>query len=277
MISNYQLISRINNGNHGSIYTAKKNGSTGTTYAIKKIPKLQFNKESKYWISNEITNIQKTQSSRFVNHVYEVIDQSDAAYIVQDFCTAGSLYDNFVHHGPYSERAVTQITYQILDALVACYVNDIVFSDLKMKNIMVFSQQQPEMRLVDFGSSQICKDGEHLQRDKSTPTYAAPEVFQGHFDKSVDMWGVGIIMYKALTGRYPFWKCSWEEVEHMPTRKFYRGLVRNDVIFDETMSESVQDLLSTLLAKDPSKRMNPIQAVRHPVFAELHKEVFVRR
>lgn len=264
--SSYRIATRVGEGAHGSVYTTIHE-KTGSIYATKKILKCPTDM---YWIENEVKNIQKVQDCENIVKLHEVIDTTDAVYIVQDLCKGGSLYQHMMSNTRlYSEHEVASIISRILDALACCYVNDIVFSDLKPKNIVYYSTENiSDIRLVDFGSSQSCADGDTLHKDLCTPVYAAPEVFHGCFDKKSDMWSCGVLMFVLLTRRYPFWMNGFKEVDHVSGRYLCKGILRNDVLFPEGMSDNAKDLLSVLLNRDASKRPTPFQALKHPWFEQ---------
>ena len=62
------------------------------------------------------------------------------------------------------------------------------------------------MKLIDFGMSKILEDENALMNTKlGTPYYISPEVLMGRYDKSCDMWSIGVITYVLLTGEPPFY------------------------------------------------------------------------
>jgi calcium/calmodulin-dependent protein kinase I len=100
-----------------------------------------------------------------------------------------------------------------------------------------------------------------------TLLYMAPEMFQNrHYTKSVDVWSVGVILYRILAGgRFPFTK---EELEVL----FQQKDQNIDYIFkDLKCSDSCMNLLSRFLMVDPLKRYPAHLALCHPFLTEEDK------
>lgn len=81
----------------------------------------------------------------------------------------------------------------------------IIHRDLKPENILV--DDYGRLKIADFGISQILEDNEDFKHDNvmGTPMYSAPEIyFHSTYNKSCDIWSLGIIFYEMATLRYPF-------------------------------------------------------------------------
>lgn len=77
--------------------------------------------------------------------------------------------------------------------------------DLKPENLL--TSEDGRIVVADFGLAKIFGRGELLMTHCGTPNYAAPEIIRGDhvYDKSVDMWSVGVITYVLLCGYFPFY------------------------------------------------------------------------
>ena len=81
---------------------------------------------------------------------------------------------------------------------------NIVHRDLKTEN-MLFCKNKQFIKLIDFGLSQFCtNDKPELHETKGTLYYLAPEVIKGSYDKRCDLWSMGVIAYRLLSGQFPF-------------------------------------------------------------------------
>ena len=83
-----------------------------------------------------------------------------------------------------------------------------------------------------------------------TPFYIAPEILEGTYDKQVDMWSLGVILYILLCGVPPF---SGKTHKHI-LRRVKKGEYRLDRKQFESCSPEVLDLIKHLLIKDPIER-----------------------
>ncbi|XP_026543865.1 serine/threonine-protein kinase D2 [Notechis scutatus] len=95
---------------------------------------------------------------------------------------------------------------QVLVALRHLHFKNIVHCDLKPENVLLASAEPfPQVKLCDFGFARIIGEKSFRRSVVGTPAYLAPEVLlnQG-YNRSLDMWSVGVIMYVSLSGTFPF-------------------------------------------------------------------------
>ncbi|KAM9755865.1 serine/threonine-protein kinase D2 isoform 3-T3 [Dama dama] len=96
--------------------------------------------------------------------------------------------------------------FKILVALRHLHFKNIVHCDLKPENVLLSSADPfPQVKLCDFGFARIIGEKSFRRSVVGTPAYLAPEVLlnQG-YNRSLDMWSVGVIMYVSLSGTFPF-------------------------------------------------------------------------
>lgn len=120
---------------------------------------------------------------------------------------------------------IIQLGIDMCNALEACQKYNIVHRDIKPQNIFV--SQFGDFKLGDFGiARKIERTGTSLSM-KGTKTYMAPEVYMGDkYDKSVDLYSLGIVLYRFLNNnRTPFLPpfpepFSAQEAEEANIRRF---------------------------------------------------------
>ena len=85
-----------------------------------------------------------------------------------------------------------------------CHKNLVAHRDLKPENILL--GDNGEIKLADFGLSNLMKDGKFLNTSCGSPNYAAPEVISGkqYCGTEVDTWSSGVILFALLAGYLPF-------------------------------------------------------------------------
>lgn len=92
---------------------------------------------------------------------------------------------------------------KLFRAIIHCHANGIVHRDIKPENIMIGSEG--ELKIIDFGLSKTMKSNNaSLRSIVGTPFYMAPEVLEGNYDNSCDIWSLGVLMYVLLSGYLPF-------------------------------------------------------------------------
>ncbi len=141
------------------------------------------------------------------------IAASGEAFIAMELLEGDDLGSYLVKHGdrlPVDEAL--EIAEGILQGLTVAHANGIVHRDLKPANVFVVPSAlgAPDVKLLDFGISKFrSADGEHLTRTGivlGTPRYMAPEQFAStrDVDARADLYSVGVILYRMLTGRPTF-------------------------------------------------------------------------
>eukprot|EP00478_Filoreta_tenera_P001264 GABV01001282.1.p1 GENE.GABV01001282.1~~GABV01001282.1.p1 ORF type:complete len:133 (+),score=37.14 GABV01001282.1:336-734(+) len=96
---------------------------------------------------------------------------------------------------------------QMLDAVRYLHDQGIAHRDLKPENILLARPDSDEIKISDFGLSRIVGPNSFFKTVCGTPQYLAPEVLQndkGGYDKEVDYWSMGVILYILVSGSPPF-------------------------------------------------------------------------
>jgi calcium-dependent protein kinase len=106
-----------------------------------------------------------------------------------------------------SEIQIACIMYQILLAINHIHKLQIMHRDLKLENILVSKKEENglyRIKICDFGTSHLFKDGEKEKNITGSAYYIAPEVLKHKYDFKCDLWSCGVIMYVLLTKKVPF-------------------------------------------------------------------------
>lgn len=194
---------------------------------------------------------------------YKAYADAQHFYLIMELMPfAEELFKRIVNKGSYLESDAQKIAKQIFSAVEYLHANGIAHRDLKPENILCSGDDSNEVvKITDFGLSKIFKDDD-LQTSVGSPAYAAPEIFSNvkSYDKAVDMWSLGVIVFVLLSGEPPFYGQS---IHELVTRIMQ---VRYD--FDSPIwsmvSTDAKDLIRKLLVKDASKRYTAKQALNHP-------------
>ncbi len=111
--------------------------------------------------------------------------------------------------------------------------------------------------MVDFGLSNIYKDGEKLKTACGSPCYAAPEMIAGkmYHGLRVDIWSCGVIMYALLCGYLPF--------EDKNTKILYKKILSGEYKLPKFIKSQAKDLMKRILNTDPKKRYTIDQIRAH--------------
>ena len=152
----------------------------------------------------------------------------------------------------------------MLTAISYLHKHGIVHRDIKPENILFDSADEDStIKIIDFGLARkhFGNRGEPPMRNTvGTPYYIAPEVHRRKYDKSCDLWSVGVITYILLCG-YPLFNGATNKEVCDSVR---RGYCHFSLIDWSGVSREGRDFVWRLLQKDPRKRMTVNQALNHP-------------
>ncbi|KNC73115.1 hypothetical protein SARC_14327, partial [Sphaeroforma arctica JP610] len=105
---------------------------------------------------------------------YEVITTPSSIYMVMEYVAGGELFEYIVKHGKLSEDAARTFFQQIISGVEYCHRHKVVHRDLKPENLLLDTNNN--VKIADFGLSNIMTDGDFLKTSCGSPNYAAPEV-----------------------------------------------------------------------------------------------------
>jgi len=230
-------------------------------FAIKVIDKKYVDKDDLVLLTREI-DIMKQVDHKNILSLHEIFESENEISLVIELVTGGELFFKIVEQGSYSEGDAAGIVIQILTGVQHLHDKGIAHRDLKPENLLC-SGEQPNMtiKIADFGLSKIFAGGQKLETSCGTPDYAAPEVLLGEkaYDKSVDLWSVGVISYVLLCGYPPFYAQSQPAL--------FEKIIQANYDFPEaewsSISPTAKDFVRRLLVIKPSERMTVEQCLEH--------------
>ena len=146
------------------------------------------------------------------------------------------------------ENEARKIFQQIIFGLEYLHTHRVCHRDLKPENILLDGNKN--VKIADFGLSNIMRDGIFLYSSCGSPNYAAPELINGKYYNgcSIDIWSCGVILYTLLTGTLPF--------NEKQTVKLYKKIRECKYPMPENISEEAKDLIYRMLQKDPLNRIS---------------------
>jgi calcium-dependent protein kinase len=141
-----------------------------------------------------------------------------------------------------------ELVYQLLETLAFIHQKKICHRDIKPENVL-FDRDEGTVKLIDFGISKKLMDRgqkKEMLTLTGTPYYRAPEMFEGGgYDERVDLWALGVTMFKLMTGATPF-----ESEYHSET---IANIMKGEYVFpadaEERFSKSCRNLVGRLLKK----------------------------
>jgi serine/threonine protein kinase len=173
-----------------------------------------------------------------------------------EFATGGELFDYIVSHNRVKEKEACKFYHQLLSGVEYLHKLGIVHRDLKPENLLLDGNKN--IKIVDFGLSNIYKPGELLKTACGSPCYAAPEMISGkrYAGLRVDIWSSGVILFAMTCGYLPF--------EDPNTAQLYRKIKSGEYRCPNFLSTEARSLIQSVLNTDPDRRYGLEEVRRHP-------------
>lgn len=188
-------------------------------------------------------------------------------YIVLEKLKGRAFDKHIASRGKIAPDQVVQFTCEALKGLGAAHLAGIVHRDLKPENIFLHEPEPGRtlVKLMDFGISKFPHSENKgvltLAGTKmGTPQYMSPEQFEdsGKVDYRTDIWAIGVIMYKALTGIDPFPGDTFYAVQSAVTHRVHTPIPK---LVDNVPLELAK-VVDKCLAKVPSERYQSCDDLR---------------
>lgn len=202
IVGDYELLDLVNTGGMGVVYRARQI-SLGRIVALKMVlnsvrDKTRFRIEAEASASLHHANIVA---------IHEVGEFEGQPFLSMQFISGGNLQDH-LKSGPMAPRAAAVLVRTIANAVHYAHQRGILHRDLKPANVLLDADRRPFVS--DFGLAKQMGNSVELTRSGAiigTPGYMAPEQAMGQVKSitvAADVYGLGAILYAALTGEAPF-------------------------------------------------------------------------
>ncbi len=256
-IGPYVIVGELGRGGMGVVYRAHQL-SLNRYVAIKMILSRPSEHDVKRF-RREAETVARLRHPGIVA-VHEVGQHEDRPYLVMELVDGESLEHTLIAR-PMPPRRVAEVIRGVALALAHAHKEGIVHRDVKPENILIDRAGEP--RLTDFGLARDLHADQNLTATGQmigTPAFMAPEQAGGHrslIGPTTDVYALGGVLYRALTGRPPFTGASMLEIA--------RRVVSEDPEPPRSIERAVHPDLETIilkcLEKDPARRYPTAGAV----------------
>src|SRR5437868_4670766 len=207
----YQIVRIVGEGGMGRVYEARHTRLTNKRFAVKML-------HAEYSRNQDVVARfqREAEAASGIGHpnvvdVYDVHHTEDGRpYLVGEFLEGEEFGEFLQRAGKIAAPLAVRIVRQVCRALGAAHARGVVHRDMKPENVfLVGNMQNPGVKVIDFGISKVGDaGGTALTRTgmiMGTPSYMAPEQARGDkVDQRADIYAVGGILYRSLTGKKPF-------------------------------------------------------------------------
>ena len=259
-VGNYIIFrKRIGKGAFSSIYKGYHQYSKEIV-AVKEISLETLNKYEKS-LRRETQIMKQLNHHNLVRLIESLVDdKTDNVYLIMEYYTRGD-FSKFLKKRPLKEKYAIKYLKQIADGMKYLLSHKIIHRDLKPQNILV--SNTGTLKITDFGFARYFDSDILIQTICGSPMYMAPEIMKNKkYDYKSDLWSIGIIFYEMLIGKTPFQAKNIYEL----IRKIENDKIKIPSKFN--LSPGCKNLLTSLLQKNPDKRIEWDDFFNHPLIVD---------
>ena len=247
-LDDFELERTIGTGSFGRVMIVHVKKESTQRYAMKMLKKENIVKMKQVEHTlNEKRILSSIDFPFIVKLAYSFKDNSNL-YMVLEYVNGGEMFTHLRKTGRYSEENARFYASQIVLTFEYLHYLNIVYRDLKPENVLYDSNGY--VKLTDFGFAKIIKD--RTWTLCGTPEYLAPEIILSRgYNKAVDWWALGIIIYEMVAGYPPFFAENPLQI--------YEKIVCGRIKFPSHFSSELKDLCSNLIQIDLTKRFGNLK------------------
>ncbi|KAJ8099323.1 kinase-like domain-containing protein [Lipomyces tetrasporus] len=261
-ITDFEIKRTLGTGSFGRVHLVRSKYNR-LYYAIKVLKKAQVVHMKQIEHTNDERRMLKLVDHPFLIRIWGTFQDSHSLFMVMDYIEGGELFSLLRRSQRFPNPVAKFYAAQVTLALEYLHSHNIIYRDLKPENILL--DRKGHIRITDFGFAKEVPDVTYTMC--GTPDYIAPEVIaRKAYNKSVDWWSLGILVFEMLTGYTPFY-------DQTPMRT-YEKVLQCEVRYPNYILPEARDLLSNLVTRDLTRRLGNLangsaDVKNHPWFGEV--------
>jgi len=196
-------------------------------------------------------------------HIVNIRDVFENTYkdqkclmVVMECMEGGELFNRIQERKSFTEKEAAEIVKDICLALKFLHDINIAHRDLKPENLLYTRKDNSAiLKLTDFGFAKETVFKDTLQTPCYTPYYVAPEVLGPEkYDKSCDIWSLGVIMYILICGFPPFYSHHGQPISPGMKKRIRSGQYEFPDPEWTNVSAECKNLIKKCLKTNPNER-----------------------
>jgi serine/threonine protein kinase len=260
MIGPYLIGKTLGAGSFGKVKMGT-NLETKKKVALKMVQWKSNIKSQTESIEREISMMIRLKHPNIVELI-EVLEipEKRTTVLVLELVTGGTLLDYILEKDELPEPEAAKMFRQIISAIEYSHRNLVIHRDLKAENILL--DEEGNVKIADFGLSNLMRIGDFLRTSCGSPHYSCPEVHyqEQYIGPEVDVWAIGVLLYAMVTGSFPWDGYTLEEqIANCKKGKF---------IEPKGVSEKCVHLIGRMLEVDSKQRATMEEIQQHPWVTE---------
>ncbi|KAI9679615.1 MAG: camp-dependent protein kinase catalytic subunit [Trizodia sp. TS-e1964] len=262
-LSDFTIQRTLGTGSFGRVHLVQSRHNQ-RFYAVKVLKKQQVVKMKQIEHTNDERKMLQLVKHPFLITLWGTFQDSKNLYMVMDFVEGGELFSLLRKSQRFPNPVAKFYAAEVTLALEYLHSMHIIYRDLKPENLLL--DRHGHLKITDFGFAKEVPDNTWTLC--GTPDYLAPEVVSSKgYNKSVDWWSLGILIFEMLCGFTPFWDGG-------SPMKIYENILKGRVKYPPYIHPDAQDLLQQLITHDLTKRLGNLHGgskdvMNHPWFAEV--------
>ncbi|KAI9055699.1 hypothetical protein LZ554_000642 [Drepanopeziza brunnea f. sp. 'monogermtubi'] len=243
-LTDFDILRTLGTGSFGRVHLVQSKHNQ-RFYAVKVLKKQQVVKMKQVEHTNDERKMLQEVKHPFLITLWGTFQDSKNLYMVMDFVEGGELFSLLRKSQRFPNPVAKFYAAEVTLALEYLHGKDIIYRDLKPENLLL--DRHGHLKITDFGFAKKVPDITWTLC--GTPDYLAPEVVSSKgYNKSVDWWSLGILIFEMLCGFTPFWDGG-------SPMKIYENILKGRVKYPPYIHPDAQDLLQRLITADLTKRL----------------------
>ena len=246
----YLILRKLGQGESGPVYLARRPDLTKPV-ALKVAP--VGRRDEVLARFRKAADLARDVRHESIVSVLDCSEHQGLPLLASEYVTGDSLQAIVERDGALSEARSLVLATDLLTALAAVHAASLVHGDVTGEGVIVTTiGGRPKAKLPDLGYSVHTNErGPHLAEPRTT--YASPEALLGEtVDARSDIYSVGLILFVALTARFPFAKGSPDELREQKLSLAARTLGQTRP--DRSYSPAVEELVARILSREKTQR-----------------------
>ena len=261
-LDDFQTVKVLGTGAFGKV-SLVYNEELKKYFAMKTLKKEYIKKYQQTKHTKEERKIMEKIDYPFISKLYYAFQTKKSLYMITEFMAGGEMFHHLHECGHFDENRTRFYIAEIVLAIDHLHKNNILYRDLKPENILL--DEVGHIKLTDFGLSKIMNN---IEKDKTytvcgTPLYVAPEVLTGQgYDKLVDWWSLGVLLYEFLAGYSPY-----REAKNRVDAKIYKKKLKQDPLISDIAFDLIINLCQPNVRLRYGRNVKDIK--NHPFFESI--------